>query len=115
MNNPTISANELNKGLELISEWADKWKMSFDPDKNKQAQEIVFSWKQSKPKYPPLLFNKTSVAYSSSKKHLGIILDEKLSFTNHIKVKIQKVRTGINVIKSLNNLEVATFQKVVLK
>ena len=73
--------------------------MSFNPDKNKQVQEAVFSRKQSKPKHPQLLFNKTPVACSSSQKHLGIILDEKLNFINHIKVKIQKAGIGINVIK----------------
>ena len=31
VNDPTISANELNKDLELISERAYKWKMSFNP------------------------------------------------------------------------------------
>ena len=75
--------------------------MSFNPDKNKQTQEVVFSGKQSKPKHPQLLFNKTPVAHSSSQKHFGIILDEQLSFTNHIKVKIQKASIGINVIKVL--------------
>ena len=78
--------------------------MSFNPGKNKQAQEVVFSRKQSKPKHPQLLSNKAPVAYSSSQKHLGIILDEKLSFTNHIKVKIQKAGIGIHVIKSINNI-----------
>ena len=104
VNGPNIPANELNNNLELISEYICKWKMSFNPDKNKQAQEVVFSQKQSKPKHPQLLFNKTTVASSSSQKHLGIILDEKLSLTNQIKVKIQKAGIGINVIKSLNNI-----------
>ena len=76
----------------------------FNPDKNKQSQEVVFSRKQSKPKHSQLLFNKTPVAYSSSQKHLGLILDEKLSFTNHIKVKIQKKGIRIDVIQSLNNI-----------
>ena len=78
--------------------------MSFNPDKNKQAQEVIFSRKQSKPKHPQVLFNETPVAYSSSQKHLGIVLDEKLRFTNHTKVKIQKAGIGIHVIKSLNNI-----------
>ena len=34
--------------------------MSFNPDKNKQAQEVVFSHKQSKPKHLQLLFNNSS-------------------------------------------------------
>ena len=89
VNNPNISANEVNKYLELISKWAYKWKISFNPDKNKQAQEVIFSQKQSKPKHPQLLFNKTPFTYSSSQKHF---------------VKIQIADIGINVIKNLNNI-----------
>ena len=44
------------------------------------------------------------MAYSSFQKLLRIILDEKLSFTNHIKAKIQKTGIGIDVIKRLNNI-----------
>ena len=51
-----------------------KWKMSFNPDKNKQAQEVVFSRKQSKPKYPQLLFNKTPLLILPTKSTL--ILDD---------------------------------------
>ena len=43
VNDSNISANELNKDLQKISEWACKSKMSFNPDLNKQAQEVVFS------------------------------------------------------------------------
>ena len=38
-----ISANEVNKDLQKISEWAYKWKMFSNPDLNKQAQKVVFS------------------------------------------------------------------------
>ena len=78
--------------------------MSFNPYKNKQAQEVVFSRKQYKPKHPQILFNSTPAAYYSSQKHLRIILDEKLSFINHINVKIEKAGIGIDVVKSLNVL-----------
>ena len=40
---------------------------------------------------------------SSSQKHLGIHLDEKLNFIHHIKEKISKANKGIGVIKKLNN------------
>ena len=76
--------------------------MSFNPDKNKQAQEVVFSRKQSKPKYPQLLFNKTPLLILPTKSTL--ILDEKLSFVNYIKLKIQKTGIRIIVIKSLYNI-----------
>ena len=44
-----ISAIELNNNLQKISDWAYKWKMSFSPDLNKQAQELIFSRKLNKP------------------------------------------------------------------
>ena len=43
VNDPNTSANELNKDLQKISEWAYQWKMSLNPDQNKQAQEVIFS------------------------------------------------------------------------
>ena len=39
------SANNLNKYLERISQWATQWKMNFNPDTTKQAQEVNFSRK----------------------------------------------------------------------
>ena len=39
----TQYTNELNDDLEEISNWAYKCKMSFNPDKSEQAQEIIFS------------------------------------------------------------------------
>ena len=42
------SANNLNKDLERISKWATQWKMNFNPDSTKQAQEVIFSRKLKK-------------------------------------------------------------------
>ena len=42
------SASELNNGQKKISKWAFQWKMSFYPDPNKQAEEIIFSPKLKK-------------------------------------------------------------------
>ena len=35
----------LNNDLVKIQEWAYNWKMSFNPDRNKKAQEVIFSRK----------------------------------------------------------------------
>ena len=43
--------NELNNDLVKINNWAYQWKMSFDPDPNKQAQEVIFSRKTRKIDY----------------------------------------------------------------
>ena len=44
----TTSENELNYDLKKISDWAFHWKMSFNPDPSKQAQEVILSRKLKK-------------------------------------------------------------------
>ena len=72
----TQSTNELNDDLEKISNWSYKWKMSFNPDKSKQAQEVIFSRKTQRLIHPPAIFNNMSVVRSSCQKRLGIYLDK---------------------------------------
>ena len=76
--------------------------MSFNRDKNKQAQEIVFSRKLSKNKHPKLLFIKVPLVFYSSQKHAAIVLDEKPSFT-HMEVKYGKKILELMLI-CLNNV-----------
>ena len=40
-----LSAKDLNDDLKKINKWVFQWKMSFNPDPNKQAQEVIFSGK----------------------------------------------------------------------
>ena len=100
----TQSTNELNDDLEKISNWAYQWKMSFNPDKSKQAQEVIFSRKTQRVIHPPAIFNDMPVVLSSCQKHLGIYLDEKLNFFNDIKEKISKANKGIGILRKLHNV-----------
>ena len=97
------SANNLNKDLERISNWATQWKMNFNPDTTKQAQEVIFSRKVKKTVHPPLLFNNASVTRTSSQKHLGIILDNQLKFDDHIKMVFRKISKTIGLLRKLHN------------
>ena len=47
-----VSAKELNDDLKKINEWVFQWKMSFNPDPSKQAQEFIFSCKIKKLQHP---------------------------------------------------------------
>ena len=51
----------LNSDLVKIQEWAYNWQMSFDPDRNKRAQEVIFSRKIRKSFHPNLYFNNKSI------------------------------------------------------
>ena len=100
---PIISALELQHDLDIISEWANQWKMSFNPDPTKPAEEILFSQKNSKVAHPPLYFNGIEVKRVNEHKHLGLILDPKLNFAAHLREKSATAKKGIGLIKLLRS------------
>ena len=75
VHNPTLTASVLNQDLEIISQLAHQWKMSFNPEPSKQAVEILFSQQKIKVTHPPLFFNGTIVDKVNEHKHLGLTLD----------------------------------------
>ena len=79
------SANDLNHDLEKISEWTFQRKMN--PEPTKQDQEIIFSKKKTVSIHLVGYFNNSLVNSTATHKHLGMIIDSKLSYENHIKEK----------------------------
>ena len=55
------SASTLNSDLLKMQDWTYQWKMSFNPDRTKQAQEIIFSRKKNATAHPPLFFNNSEI------------------------------------------------------
>ena len=78
--------------------------MTFNPDRSKQAQEIIFSRKLKKVTHPPLLFNSNNVSQVNSQTHLGVILDIKLTFEEHLKNVFNKTNKMIGLSRKLSNL-----------
>ena len=73
-------AKKLNDDLKKVNDWALRWKKSFNPDLSKQAQEVIFIRKLKRATHPSLVFNNHNVSQTYSQKHLGVILDFKLTF-----------------------------------
>ena len=96
------SSNKLNEDLLKISQWAYQWKISFNPDVSKQAQEVIFSRKKTIGNHPAVFFNNLPINRKSTQKHLGLLLDEKLNFSEHINEKLKKVTKSINLLRKLN-------------
>ena len=90
-----VSEHELNSDLRKISMWAYQWKIFFNPDVSKLVQEVIFSKITQKLFHPDVLFDNFPVQHSTVQKHLGVYLDEKLSFNIHITEKIGKDSKGI--------------------
>ena len=91
VNNIHTSAITLKQDLGAITNWAFQWKMVFNPDLSKQAQEVIFSRKIKKLLYPALLFNNIPLINSLFQKHLGLTLDVKLNFSEHIRSITKKI------------------------
>ena len=102
VNDPLISANDLNHDLDLIGQWAHQWKMEFNPDPTKQATEVLFSCKKSTQNHPQLFFNGTVVSKVKEQKHLGLILESDLSFGKHLNEKMIKAKKNIGILKHLS-------------
>ena len=65
-----------------IRNWDFNWKMLFNLDPTKQAKEGFFSKKKKKNigTCPSLFFNNLLIEQDTTQKHLGLILDHKLTF-----------------------------------
>ena len=57
VNDKNESANILNNDLKLVSKWAYDWKMLFNPDPSKPAQELLFTRKKQIENHPTISLN----------------------------------------------------------
>ena len=73
--------------------------MLFNPDPSKPAQEVLFTKRTKVQNYPTICLNNIQVERASYQKHLGLILDEKRNFKQHIDSTISKINKSITVIK----------------
>ena len=87
-----------------MSNWAFLWKMSFNPDINRQAQEAIFSRKLQKSNHLSLTFNGTSVTQSEIQRHLGMFMDLKLDFKEHMQKVLNKVIKTIGLLRKLQKI-----------
>ena len=115
VHNITDSANLLNSNLSKIGEWGVHWKMSFNPNPTKQAQEIIFSRKTSQRNHLGLMFNNSIVNVTNIHKHLGMIFDSKLSFDEHIKSVLIKISKTVGLLRKFQGILRRTFLIIIYK
>ena len=79
-----------------------QWKMQFNPDPNKQANEIIFPRKLVLNKLPqsPIKFNNiNNITRCSHQKDLGVVLDLNPNFNTHIVQNTKKCNKMIGLIR----------------
>ena len=80
----SATRNELNDDLVKINNWSYQWNITFNPYTNKQDEELIFSRKAKKINHPHLTFSKSTVNQTTSHKHLGVILESRSNFDEHL-------------------------------
>ena len=88
------SALTLNSDLFKIQDRAYQWKMSFNPDRIKHTQEIIFSREKNAITHSPLFSNNPEIKISSNQKHLRLTVDSKLSSND----KIHQANKGVGFL-----------------
>ena len=78
--------------------------MQFNPDSNKQANEVIFSRKTSSNdlSHPPIKFSNNCISKFPHQNHLGIVLDSKLNFNAPVDQKIKNCNRIIGLIRRLS-------------
>lgn len=72
----------MQRALNQIVEWTKQWRIKLNESK---SQHIKFTLKKKAPL--PITINQQVVPYSNSAKYLGMTLDAKLRWKEHIKIK----------------------------
>ena len=62
----TLSARNLNNDLKNTNKWVFQWKMTFNPDPIKQAQNVTFQGNFYKPNHSSLDLSNNSQSISNS-------------------------------------------------
>ena len=75
--------------------------MNFNPDPSKQAQEVIFSRKLQKTNHNQVHFNHNSVKQVPFQKHLGMYLDTKLNFQEHLNNLLSKINKTMVLLRKL--------------
>ena len=78
--------------------------MNFNSDPFKHAQEVLFSRKIKSQNHPCLHFNNNPVNQTPLQKHLGMYLDPKLDFLEHLKNIQAKVNKSITLLRKLQTI-----------
>ena len=76
--------------------------MSSNPNRTKQAEQVIFSTKASKIEHPVIYFYRSEVETAPHHEHICLILDETLNLAEHIKEATIKARRGIGIIRFLS-------------
>ena len=88
----------INQDLKILSDWSAQWRVQFNANKTKF---VYFSLKQKIPPLPALYLNNTPIEQINCHTHLGLTLDSKLQWTDHVQNTLNRVSKTLNSMKRI--------------
>ena len=67
-------------------------------------ENVIQSRKKNATTHPSLFFNNSEIKLSSNQKHVGLTLDNKLSFNEHINDKIHQANESVGLLRKLKTI-----------
>jgi hypothetical protein len=99
ISNPLLSFEKLNRDLTRLYIWSNQWLVMFNSTK---TAYIVFSKKLVRQNHPDLYLGGEKLKQVQKHKQLGVVLNEKMTFDNHITENCTKAMKRVTVLKRLN-------------
>ena len=104
----TQDCKDLQEDIKAMQVWSEKWLLCFHPDKCKcmrigNTDIDLFTYK--------LKDSDKGMEFTKSEKDIGVVIDSKLSFENHINEKVNKANSIMGVIRrTFEFLDIKTFK-----
>ena len=88
---------KLQNSIDKITSWFNRWNLKINEEKTVQ---VIFT---TRTKYvpQPIFVNGLQIALAESAKYLGMHLDSKLNWKNHISAKTKQIKLQLNNLKHL--------------
>ena len=95
---PEIASLNLQSHLSLIEHWCNKWRIQVNESKSKH---ITFTLRRNS--CPPVYFNSIPLPLSDTVRYLGFILDKRLTWNPHTRLKRQQLNRRYGQLYRLLN------------
>jgi hypothetical protein len=99
VDDPDAAAVAINRDLEHIQNWADRWLITFSPPK---TEDMLISNKRPRP-HPDLTLDGQPIKRVETHKHLGVHLTKDLSWKTHADETAKKANKCLGVIRPLKH------------
>ncbi len=110
LENSVQAANDMNRNLRQVFEWSKKWLVTFNESKTKS---MVITNKNAF--HPDIYFNDTVLENVQKHKHLGVIVNKRLDWSDHINAILSNASKMLDVTRKLKyRLDRATIDTIYL-